>query len=177
MNETDTPLTDAFLHGRLPCSQTEIDAVAFARDLERKFNAANARIAEQEKQIEKILDGSAELAASALVKISELEEHLDGMGIHTHSDSCQQPACVLRKELKTVRAELERAEHNWHAAEDELKAAKEHHQQELSDERARSDRLAEALEVWHQVYGHGEPNSGTAKLLAEHEKRKASRNA
>lgn len=45
-----TPLTEAFLNGRLPCSGLEGELIDFARDLERALAAKTAEVEEERKR-------------------------------------------------------------------------------------------------------------------------------
>ena len=111
---SDTPRTDAahqeYLRGIVQGKLASSVHTDFARQLERELSA------ERELRLDAFNRGyddakiwlGAELA-EAKRTIAELNDHLDGLAIHTHSDSCQRAACVLRRENARLMKQLEEA--------------------------------------------------------------------
>lgn len=77
-----------------------------AKKMERELTTAKAFEKLQASIFQDKWKGLQDELTAANVKIAELNDHLDGRGIHTHSENCQRAECKLRRELGEANARI-----------------------------------------------------------------------
>jgi len=144
MNDTPTPRTDALLHKLR--HQYKLDDKGF-KQIELDLTAAREELAKYKSIAETVISDH-ELSEIRNHKLGEqLDvareeiENLSAAGIHSCSDTCQRPNCVLRRENKILTEQRD----EWFNV-NALTTKK------LGDMREQRDRLAAALRGFRKIH-------------------------